>query len=249
MKHLTHLSSDNPAQDVSQARSDGKLHLLLAASGSVATIKIPNIIQGLSRHSNLSIRLVLTSSAAQFLQGQAAEQPTLEEIRSYPNVDAIYTDESEWVQPWTRGAPILHIELRKCKFAAGPSLQERQTQVIAPLSANTLAKMVHGMTDSLLSSIILAWDTDGGVDGKKKKILVATAMNTAMFRNPITQRNLQLLNEVMGGPGGWVEELQTISKGLACGDVGQGAMASWQTIVAAIEEKLGLPTEESKEAE
>lgn len=125
MKHLTHLSSDNPAQDVSQARSDGKLHLLLAASGSVATIKIPNIIQGLSRHSNLSIRLVLTSSAAQFLQGQAAEQPTLEEIRSYPNVDAIYTDESEWVQPWTRGAPILHIELRKCKFAAGPSLQER----------------------------------------------------------------------------------------------------------------------------
>ncbi|KAK1247585.1 hypothetical protein MKX07_002494 [Trichoderma sp. CBMAI-0711] len=214
MKHLSHLSSDNPAQDVSQARSDGKLHLLLAASGSVATIKIPNIIQGLSRHPNLSIRLVLTSSAAQFLQGQAAEQPTLEDIRSYPNVDAIYTDESEWVQP-----------------------------------ANTLAKMVHGMTDSLLSSIILAWDTDGGVDGKKKKILVATAMNTAMYRNPITQRNLQLLNEIMGGPGGWVEELQTISKGLACGDVGQGAMATWQTIVAAIEEKLGLTAGESKDAD
>ncbi|PTB74913.1 flavo protein [Trichoderma longibrachiatum ATCC 18648] len=237
MKHLSHLSSDSPAQDVSAARSDGKLHLLLAASGSVATIKIPNIIQGLSRHPNLSIRLVLTSSAAHFLQGQAAEQPSLEDIRKYPNVDAIYTDESEWVQPWTRGAPILHIELRKCK------------SVIAPLSANTLAKMVHGMTDSLLSSIILAWDTDGGVDGKKKKILVATAMNTAMFRNPITQRNLQLLNEVMGGAGGWVEELQTISKGLACGDVGKGAMATWQTIVAAIEEKLGLAADESKDAE
>ncbi|ETR98237.1 flavo protein [Trichoderma reesei RUT C-30] len=244
MKHLSHLSSDNPAQDVSQARSDGKLHLLLAASGSVATIKIPNIIQGLSRHPNLSIRLVLTSSAAQFLQGQAAEQPSLEDIRSYPNVDAIYTDESEWVQPWTRGAPILHIELRKCKSTC-PVL----TLVIAPLSANTLAKMVHGMTDSLLSSIILAWDTDGGVDGKKKKILVATAMNTAMFRNPVTQRNLQLLNEIMGGPGGWVEELQAISKGLACGDVGQGAMATWQTIVAAIEEKLGLTAGESKDAE
>ncbi|KAH0492091.1 hypothetical protein TgHK011_007058 [Trichoderma gracile] len=239
MKHLSHLSSDHPAQDVSQARNDGKLHLLLAASGSVATIKIPNIIQGLSRHPNLSIRLVLTSSAAQFLQGQAAEQPSLEDIRSYPNVDAIYTDESEWVQPWTRGAPILHIELRKWA----------DLLVIAPLSANTLAKMVHGMTDSLLSSIILAWDTDGGVDGKKKEILVATAMNTAMFRNPITQRNLQLLNDLMGGPDGWVEELQTISKGLACGDVGQGAMAAWQTIVAAIEEKLGLAAEESKDAD
>ncbi|KAL7904854.1 flavoprotein [Trichoderma velutinum] len=232
--------SNNPAQDVTQARSDGKVHLLLAASGSVATIKIPNIIKGLSRHPNLSIRLVLTSSAAQFLQGQAEEQPSLADIRNYPNVDAIYTDESEWVQPWTRGAPILHIELRKCNDT---------TPVIAPLSANTLAKMVHGISDSLLSSTILAWDTDGFVDGKKKKILVATAMNTAMFRNPITQRNLKLLNELMGGADGWVEELQTISKGLACGDVGQGAMATWETIVAAIEDKLGLAAKESRDEE
>lgn len=115
MTHLSELSSTNPAQDVSLARNDGKVHLLLAASGSVATIKIPNIIRGLSRHPNLSIRLVLTSYAAHFLQGQAGEQPSLAEIRQYPNVDAIYTDEAEWVQPWTRGAPILHIELRKCE--------------------------------------------------------------------------------------------------------------------------------------
>lgn len=121
--------------------------------------------------------------------------------------------------------------------------------MIAPLSANTLAKMVHGISDSLLSSTILAWDTDGFVDGKKKKILVATAMNTAMFRNPITQRNLKLLNELMGGADGWVEELQTISKGLACGDVGQGAMATVETIVAAIEEKLGLAAKESRDEE
>ncbi|KAL7893015.1 flavoprotein [Trichoderma sp. SZMC 28014] len=230
MPHINELSSSSPAQDVSTARSDGKVHLLLAASGSVATIKIPNIIRGLSQHPNLSIRLVLTSSAAHFLQGQAEEQPSLAEIRKYPNVDAIYTDESEWVQPWTRGAPILHIELRKWA----------DLLVIAPLSANTLAKMVHGISDSLLTSIILAWDTDGSVDGKKKKILVATAMNTAMFRSPITQRNLKTLNDLMGGSDGWVEELQTISKGLACGDVGQGGMATWETIVAAIQSKLGL---------
>lgn len=116
MPHLNELSSATPAQDVSTARDDGKVHLLLAASGSVATIKIPNIIRGLAQHPNLSIRLVLTSSAAHFLQGQADEQPSLAEIRKFPNVDAIYTDESEWVQPWTRGAPILHIELRKCEL-------------------------------------------------------------------------------------------------------------------------------------
>ncbi|KAL7796108.1 flavoprotein [Trichoderma ceciliae] len=237
MAHLSELSSKNPAQDVSLARSDGKVHLLLAASGSVATIKIPNIIRGLSQHPHLSIRLVLTSSATHFLKGQADEQPSLTEIRQYPNVDAIYTDESEWVQPWTRGAPILHIELRKWA----------DLLVIAPLSANTLSKIVHGIADSLLSSIILAWDTDGFVDGKKKKILVATAMNTAMFRNPITQRNLKILNDLMGGADGWVEELQPISKGLACGDVGQGAMATWETIVAAIQGKLGLTTEEGSD--
>ncbi|KAK4066793.1 hypothetical protein Trihar35433_7220 [Trichoderma harzianum] len=218
--------SNNPAQEVTQARSDGKVHLLLAASGSVATIKIPNIIRGLSRHPNLSIRLVLTSSAAEFLQGQAEEQPSLADIRSYPNVDAIYTDEC--LKTHTNNST---------------------TPVVAPLSANTLAKMVHGISDSLLSSTILAWDTDGFVDGKKKKILVATAMNTAMFRNPITQRNLKLLNELMGGADGWVEELQTISKGLACGDVGQGAMATVDTIVAAIEEKLGLAEKESQDEE
>lgn len=130
---------------------------------------------------------------------------------------------------------------------SSPTLQTRllnvNTTVIAPLSANTLAKMVHGISDSLLTSIILAWDTDGSVDGRKKKILVATAMNTAMFRSPITRRNLKTLNDLMGGPDGWVEELQTISKGLACGDVGQGGMATWETIVAAIQSKLGLTVE------
>lgn len=130
---------------------------------------------------------------------------------------------------------LVHLVLINALFTLGADLL-----VIAPLSANTLAKMVHGITDSLLSSTILAWDTDGSVDGKKKKILVATAMNTAMYRNPVTQRNLKTLNDVMGGPDGWVEELQTISKGLACGDVGQGAMATWETIVAAIQDKLGL---------
>lgn len=104
----------NPAEQVSQARADGKTHLLLAASGSVATIKIAPIIKALALHKNLSIRFVLTSSAANFLGGQSHEQPSLTDVAALPNVDAVYTDAAEWSQPWTRGAPILHIELRKC---------------------------------------------------------------------------------------------------------------------------------------
>ncbi|CZT24642.1 related to SIS2 protein (cycle-specific gene control) [Ramularia collo-cygni] len=93
--------------------NDGKRHLLLAATGSVATIKIPNIVQALARYSNLSIRIILTESATNFLAGQAEEQPSLATIRKMPNVDGIYRDADEWRRPWTRGASILHIELRR----------------------------------------------------------------------------------------------------------------------------------------
>lgn len=92
---------------------DGKTHLLLAASGSVATIKLPLIVQALSRHPSLSIRILLTSSASRFLAGQSVEQPTVSSLRHLPNVDAVYMDEDEWKEPWKRGNAILHIELRR----------------------------------------------------------------------------------------------------------------------------------------
>ncbi|KAI9162906.1 putative Flavoprotein [Paramyrothecium foliicola] len=225
------ISSGNPADAVATARTDNKRHLLLAASGSVATIKIFPIIQALSTHSNLSIRLVLTEPAAQFLGGQSAEQPSLEEIAKLPNVDGIYRDEAEWRQPWKRGAAILHIELRKWA----------DVLVVAPLSANTMAKMVAGMSDNLLLSVVRAWDVEGLVDGRPgRKIVVAPAMNTAMMRHPVTTKQLKVLEEEWGGEAGWVRVLRPMSKALACGDVGDGAMISWEEIVKNIERELKL---------
>lgn len=93
--------------------NDNKHHLLLAASGSVATIKLPLIVQKLSIHNNLSIRIVLTEAASRFLAGQSDEQPTLTGLQGMKNVDGIYTDSDEWERPWTRGSGILHIELRR----------------------------------------------------------------------------------------------------------------------------------------
>ena len=104
----------NPLFRASEHASDGKNHLLLGGSGSVATIKLPNMLRSLSTHPALSIRVILTAAAVQFLSGASAEQPTVASLLSIPNVDAVYTDQDEWVHPWTRGAPILHIELRKC---------------------------------------------------------------------------------------------------------------------------------------
>lgn len=221
----------NSPESLEQGRNDGKLHVLLAASGSVATIKLVQIIDGLCEHKNLSIRIILTGSAMHFLAGQSAEQPTVSAVNYMPNVDAVYTDSSEWAKPWKRGAPILHINLRKWA----------DVLVIAPLSANTMAKMVNGICDNLLTSVIRAWDATGTVDGGTiKKIVVAPSMNTAMWRHPITAKQIKTLEEEWGGENGWVEVLRPVSKALACGDVGEGGMVSWETIVTVIEEKVGL---------
>jgi phosphopantothenoylcysteine decarboxylase len=210
---------------------DQKHHILLAASGSVATIKLPLIAQALAQHQNVSIRVILTSSATEFLQGQSAEQPQLESIEQLPNVEAIYLNKDEWAKPWVRGDKILHIELRRWAHAL----------LIAPLSANSLAKMANGLSDNLLMSVIRAWDTTGLIDGRKKAIFVAPAMNSAMWRHPITSKHIETLKDDWGSPpDGWVRLLGPIDKGLACGDVGDGGMMEWSGIVTEVESHFGL---------
>jgi phosphopantothenoylcysteine decarboxylase len=240
--------------DSAQYLHDNKFHVLLAASGSVATIKIPNIISHLSSAfppDRLSIRFIPTQSAAKFLQGQSHEQPSLTAIAKLPCVDGIYLDDDEWSIPWTRGAKILHIELRRWA----------DVLVVAPLSATTLAKMVAGLCDNLLLSTMRAWDTTGILDvphtitytgssrieqtktfpsgTSKKHILVAPAMNTAMWAHPLSSKHVKVLEEEWGVEhGGWIELLRPIEKELACGDVGGGAMCSWETIAKRVETLL-----------
>lgn len=211
--------------------NDGKHHVLLAASGSVATIKLPLIAHAITKHQNVSVRIILTSSATEFLQGQSAEQPILDSLRQLPNVEAVYLDQDEWSKPWVRGDKILHIELRRWAH----------TLLIAPLSANSLAKMANGLSDNLLLSVSRAWDTTGLIDGRKKLIFVAPAMNSAMWRHPITGKHIKTLKEDWGQePNGWVRILGPIEKGLACGDVGDGGMMEWSSIVSELEKHLGV---------
>lgn len=237
-RHHEH-AQRNSAATVARALNDGKIHVLLAASGSVATIKLPQIVTALGRHPNVSIRVVLTASAARFLAGQSAEQPTVSGLSHLPNVDAVYSDADEWQPSWRRGAPILHVNLRRWA----------DVMVVAPLSANTLAKVVGGMCDNLLTSVARAWDATGELDGEeagrregggKRRILAAPAMNTAMWRHPVTAKQIRVLEEEWGGPDGWWEVLRPVEKTLACGDVGDGAMMAWQDIVRIVEERLGL---------
>ncbi|KAJ5439874.1 Phosphopantothenoylcysteine decarboxylase [Penicillium daleae] len=238
---MSRASSIAPAEAVAAAMDDGKKHLLLAASGSVATIKLPNIISALSNYQNLSIRVILTKSATHFLNGQSQEQPTVESLAALPHVDGIYQDKDELGESWTRGAGILHINLRKWAHIL----------VIAPLSANTLAKIVNGMSDNLLTDTIRAWDTSGQLDGMKKRIVVFPAMNVAMWLHPVTAQQIRVLEEDWGvkdggdeneNGEGWFEVFTPIGKMLACGDIGIGGMREWTEVVSIIEERLALTT-------
>ncbi|KAL8842862.1 MAG: hypothetical protein Q9176_002498 [Flavoplaca citrina] len=192
--------------------------------------------EALSHHKNLSVRIVLTKAAQSFLAGQSEEQPTVQHLQSIPNVDSVFLDEDEWTEPWTRGAGILHIELRRWS----------DLLVIAPLSANSLAKMTTGVADNLLLSVVRAWDTTvttAEVARAVKRIIVAPAMNTAMWLHPVTKKQMNVLEEEWGADGranGWIEVLKPVEKTLACGDPGSGAMKEWTDIVSIIEERLSL---------
>ena len=211
------------------ALDDGKTHLLLAASGSVAVVKLTLIISSLANHPNLSIRVILTQNAARFFTGESREQPTIKSLSALPNVEAVYQDEDEWAEPWRRDADILHIQLRRWSHLL----------VVAPLSANTLAKIAGGLCDNLLTCVIRAWDTS------RARIIVAAAMNSSMWDHPITAQQIQRLDQEWGVNGsnpekGWFEVLWPQVKILACGDVGQGGMCEAKQIVSVIEQRLGL---------
>ena len=111
----------------------------------------------------------------------------------------------------------MHIELRKVA----------KLLVVAPLSANTMAKFANGMCDNLLTCVFRAWDFRG--PQAAGSVIVAPAMNTFMYEHPLTEVQERTLRDILQ-----VNVLETVEKRLMCGDLGRGAMASLATIMNAI---------------
>ena len=88
--------------------------------------------------------------------------------------------------------------------------------LIAPATANVIGKMANGIADDMLTTTVMA---------TKAKVLIAPAMNTNMFENPIVQRNITTLREL------GYNFVEPESGRLACGDTGKGKLASPETIV------------------
>ncbi|MGO2638594.1 phosphopantothenoylcysteine decarboxylase [Enterococcus viikkiensis] len=97
--------------------------------------------------------------------------------------------------------------------------------LVAPASANTVGKLANGIADDLLSTVALA------LLPETPKI-IAPAMNTYMYQNPIVQRNLTTLKEV------GYQEIEPREALLACGDYGRGALADITDIIHAVNTTL-----------
>ena len=142
------------------------VNILLGATGSVATIKVPELVEHVSRLEDCHLRLMMTEHSRHFLSADSV----------LGSVESVISDEEEWSSWNKRGDPVLHIELRKWADIV----------IIAPLSANTLAKISHGIADNLVTSVMRAWDFS-------KPCLIAPAMNTMMWDHPVTSQQLEIL--------------------------------------------------------
>ena len=173
---------------------DGRpARVLVGVSGCVAAYKACEVVRGLQK-AGCELRVVLTEHAERFV-GRASFDaltgaPTLTDLFAYP------------------GSAIPHIELSGWADLV----------LVAPATANVLAKMAHGLADDALSSTLLATEAP---------VLVAPAMNTRMWRNPATQANVACLR-ARG-----VQVIEPAAGRLACGDVGEGKLATVDDIVAA----------------
>ncbi len=170
--------------------------ILLVISGGIAAYKSLELIRRV-RERGGSVRCILTRAGAEFVTPLSVA--ALSEQKVYSDLFSL-TDEAE----------MGHIRLSR----------EADLVVVAPASADLMAKMATGRADDLASTTLLATDT---------RVLLAPAMNVRMWEHPATQTNLATLRAhgtLTVGP---------TEGDMACGEYGQGRMAEPHDILAAIE--------------
>mmetsp|Transcript_11652 Transcript_11652/g.17269 ORF Transcript_11652/g.17269 Transcript_11652/m.17269 type:complete len:248 (-) Transcript_11652:1417-2160(-) len=196
-------------------RSETPIHnIVLCVTGSVAAIKIPELLDKLKPHFN--VKCVFTKAAVHFLNIQTLR-------KRFPQM-TFYENQDEWAS-WTKmGDSVAHIELRDWA----------DLLMYCPLSANTLAKLTYGLCNNFATAIFRAFD----FDDPKKHIMLAPAMNTKMWESTLTETQLHTLLS----RGERVQILYPVEKKLACGDVGIGALAPVDDIVQSVMTLAGKDT-------
>ncbi|HQZ46386.1 MAG TPA: bifunctional phosphopantothenoylcysteine decarboxylase/phosphopantothenate--cysteine ligase CoaBC [Usitatibacteraceae bacterium] len=173
----------------------GQRRVLLGVTGGIAAYKAAELARALIRN-NVDVQVAMTASGTKFVT---------------PATFQALTGKPVAIDLWDAGFPnaMAHIELSRGADA----------MVIAPASANFLAKLAHGLADDLLSAACLA---------RNCPLLVAPAMNREMWDNPATQRNLNLLRA------DGVAVLGPAAGDQACGETGMGRLLEPEELLHAI---------------
>lgn len=173
--------------------------ITLAVTGSISAYKAADITSQLTKL-GLEVKVLMTSAAQKFITPL-----TLQVLSKHPvGLDVLLEDDPKRIE---------HIDIGK----------ETDLFLVAPASANTIAKLAMGLADNMVTSTALALPTT------TKKIL-APAMNTKMLEHPATQRNLDILKSY------GYQIIQPREATLACGDQGTGALATVDTIIQTVKE-------------
>ena len=173
--------------------------VVFGLTGSIACYKVCDVISELTQ-AGIKVQCVLTQAARQFITPL-----TLASISGLP----VYED--QFISP--PFSEPLHTRLAR----------EANLIVVAPATANILAKMAHGMADDLLTSIILATDA---------KILIVPAMNERMWLNPFTRENVSKLKDA------GMDFVDPVHGHLVCQVEGVGHIAQSQAITSQIKNLL-----------
>ena len=174
--------------------------VVLGVTGCIAAYKACEIVRGLQK-AGVRVKVVMTEHATEFVG-----PTTFRALTREPVGVGLFDDPSD---------PIHHISLA----------QEADAMLIAPCTANVIAKIANGLADDLLTTTVLATTAP---------LIIAPAMNVNMYENGATRYNIGKLH-IRGA-----RILETGEGYLACGDVGRGRLTDVETIVAATLDELGL---------
>ena len=175
-------------------------HVILGITGSIAAYKAADIANILTKK-GISVHTIMTESACKLITPLTLQTLTKNKV---------HTDMFDEYKP----SEVQHISLAK----------QADLMLIAPATANFIAKAAAGIADYMLTTVRTAFIN--------KPVIICPAMNTNMYINPITQRNMDTLKE-LGFT--FVEPREAL---LACGDLGKGALADVDTIIEAAMEFL-----------
>lgn len=186
MLHFNFKKSDVSNQEISKKK------VALGVSGGIAAYKSIEVLRGLQR-AGCDVRVAMTRHACEFIQPLTFRALS----GAYVLVDDYAPDNPD---------PIAHITFS----------QTIDLFIIAPATANLLAKMANGIADDFLTSTYLACTAP---------VMAAPAMNTAMWHHPATQRNIQKLKEA------GVHIIEPDEGEMACGAIGPGRLSAPERIV------------------